>query len=76
MDNVETRTLKTMSEVFGLDNLTLDTNLEEEDVDSLDAVEMLMALEDEFMVELHDDEVENLRTPLQFANLIKTKNYS
>ena len=30
--------------------------------DSLDVVELLMAIEDEFEVEIHDEEIENIKT--------------
>ena len=41
----------------------MDTSLKEDlDADSLDAVEVIMALEDEFDIEIPDEEAENFKT--------------
>lgn len=51
---------------LGIDNveeLTLETSLKEDlDADSLDAVEVIMALEDEFGIEIPDEDAENMKT--------------
>lgn len=45
------------------DELTLETSLKEDlDADSLDAVEVIMALEDEFGIEIPDEDAENMKT--------------
>ena len=45
------------------EGLTLDTNIADDlGADSLDVVELLMAIEDEFEVEIPDEEIENLKT--------------
>ena len=45
------------------DTITPETNiLEDLGVDSLDIVDMLMSLEDEFDVEIPDEKIETLRT--------------
>lgn len=45
------------------DTITLDTNIADDlGADSLDVVDMLMSLEDEFDVEIPDDEIEKIRT--------------
>ena len=45
------------------DEKTMDTKIAEElDADSLDVVELLMSIEDEFDVEIPDEEIENLKT--------------
>lgn len=53
-------------EQLGLDNadaLTMETSLKEDlDADSLDAVEVIMALEDEFDIEIPDEEAEKFKT--------------
>lgn len=41
------------------------------DADSLDAVEIIMAIEDEFGVEIPDEEAEKLKTVGDIANYIK-----
>ncbi|MGL5346031.1 MAG: acyl carrier protein [Peptostreptococcaceae bacterium] len=46
-----------------LDNITMDTSLVEDlEADSLDAVEVIMALEDEFGIEIPDEEAEKFKT--------------
>ena len=46
-----------------VDTITLDTSLTEDlEADSLDAVEVIMALEDEFGLEIPDEEAEHFKT--------------
>ena len=46
-----------------VDTITLDTSLTEDlEADSLDAVEVIMALEDEFGIEILDEEAEHFKT--------------
>ncbi len=42
--------------------ITLETTFEDIDADSLDVVELVMALEEEFDLEIADEEVENIKT--------------
>ncbi|CEI71996.1 MULTISPECIES: acyl carrier protein [Romboutsia] len=55
-----------IAEQLGIDNtnvMTKDTSLIEDlEADSLDAVEVIMALEDEFGIEIPDEEAENFKT--------------
>ena len=55
-----------IADQLGIDNadeLTLETSLKEDlDADSLDAVEVIMALEDEFGIEIPDEEAEHFKT--------------
>ena len=45
------------------DKVTADTDLQEDlGADSLDVVYLLMSIEDEFGVEVPDDEIENIKT--------------
>ncbi len=45
------------------DKITMDSNIMNDfEADSLDVVDMVMSLEDEFGVEIPDEEVENLQT--------------
>ena len=45
------------------DSITNETNIQEDlGADSLDVVDMLMSLEDEFDVEIPDEKIEKLRT--------------
>ena len=46
-----------------VDTITLDTSLKDDlEADSLDAVEVIMALEDEFGIEIPDEEAEHFKT--------------
>ena len=43
--------------------INLDTNLQEDlDADSLDAVKIIMNIEEEFDIKVDDDELENIKT--------------
>lgn len=42
--------------------VTLETTFEDLDADSLDIVELIMALEEEFELEISDEEVEKIKT--------------
>ncbi|MCH5353657.1 MAG: acyl carrier protein [Acutalibacter sp.] len=45
------------------DAITTETNLQDDlGADSLDVVDLLMSIEDEFEVEIPDEEVENIKT--------------
>ena len=46
-----------------IDGLTMETNIATDlKADSLDVVELLMSIEDEFDVEVPDEEIENIKT--------------
>ena len=54
-----------LSEQFGVkeDKITPETSLIDDlDADSLDVVDLLMSIDDEFEVEVPDEEVENIKT--------------
>lgn len=54
-----------LSEQFSVEEkeITVDTLLEDDlGADSLDVVDLLMTLEDDFEVEIPDEEVENIKT--------------
>ncbi len=45
------------------EEMTMDTNIANDlGADSLDVVELLMSIEDEFEVEIPDEEIENIKT--------------
>ena len=60
------KVISIVSEQLSIDNpdtITLETSLTEDlEADSLDAVEVIMALEDEFGIEIPDEEAENFKT--------------
>jgi len=54
-----------LSEQFDVeeDSITLESTIAEDlGADSLDIVDLLMSIEDEFEIEVPDDEVENIKT--------------
>ena len=59
------RVREIIAEQLGIDDLntiTLNTSLTEDlEADSLDAVEVIMALEDEYGIEIPDEEAENFK---------------
>ncbi len=53
--------------------LSADTTFEDIDADSLDIVELVMALEEEFDLEISDQEIENIKTVGDVVKYIETK---
>ena len=55
-----------------LETITMETSLVEDlEADSLDAVEVIMALEDEFGIEIPDEEAENFKTIADICKFIE-----
>lgn len=52
------------------DMITLDTTLEDLGADSLDMVEVIMAIEDEFDVQIKDEDLESLKSVGDLINYI------
>jgi len=66
-----------LSEQFDVeeDSITPDTNLVEDlEADSLDVVDLLMSIEDEFEIEVPDEEIENIKTVDQLVKYIEANN--
>ncbi len=56
------------------DRITLKADfLEDLEMDSLDVVEIIMSLEDEFGVEIPDDEIEGIKTVEDLVNYLANK---
>ncbi|MGI5822845.1 MAG: acyl carrier protein [Dethiobacteria bacterium] len=53
------------------DKVTPKTTFEDLDADSLDVVELVMALEEEFDFEISDETVENIKTVADIINYIE-----
>ena len=54
------------------DSLQNDTDLQDDlGADSLDVVDLLMSIEDEFESEIPDEEIENIRTVGELVNYIE-----
>nr|YP_010337925.1 acyl carrier protein [Timspurckia oligopyrenoides]UNJ17510.1 acyl carrier protein [Timspurckia oligopyrenoides] len=57
-----------------IDQITQDANFVTElGADSLDTVELVMSIEEEFDIEILDEDAENIATLQQAVSLIKTK---
>ncbi len=67
------KTKRMISEQFGIneDDITMETSFREDlDADSLDLVELIMGLEDEFDLEVDDEDVETINTVGDAVNYI------
>ena len=54
------------------ESMTLETDIADDlGADSLDVVEVLMSIEDEFKVEIPDEEIENIKTIGELASYIE-----
>jgi len=64
-----------LSEQFDIEeeSITNETNLQDDlGADSLDVVDLLMSIEDEFEIEIPDEEIENIRTVGELVSYIET----
>lgn len=65
-----------ISEQFGVDKSEINLNtsfVEDLNADSLDVVEFIMALEEEFDIQINDEDVENIKTVGDVVNYINEK---
>jgi acyl carrier protein len=74
-DPLRDRVLKVISDQLGmpLEDITLNQTHEDLGADSMDDVELVMGLEDEFEIELNDDEVERCVNVADLVNLVRAK---
>ncbi len=57
------------------EEMTMDTDIARDlGADSLDVVELLMSIEDEFQVEIPDEEIENIKTIGELVKYIEENN--
>jgi acyl carrier protein len=76
MDNIETKVITITAEQLGVpvSELTLDKQfIGDLGADSLDMVELVMAMEDEFSIEIEDKEAEELTTIEKACKFIREK---
>lgn len=76
MSSVETRIKNIVAEQFGINvsELNLFTNLEDDlGADSLDKIELIMALEEEFDIEIPDEEIKKIENLGVVIDYIKTR---
>ena len=75
MENVEQRVKKIVAEQLGVNEAEIKNEssfVEDLGADSLDTVELVMALEEEFAKEIPDEEAENITTVQQAINYISS----
>lgn len=74
MENLEQRVKKVVAEQLNINEADIKNEsafIDDLGADSLDTVELVMALEDEFGVEIPDDQQEKLRTVQQAIDFIE-----
>lgn len=73
--SIQDRVKKIVSEQLEVEigSLTAETTFEEIDADSLDIVELVMALEEEFDLEISDQEIENIKSVGDVIKYIESK---
>lgn len=67
---------KILSEQFDVDedSITQETKIEEDlGADSLDVVDLLMSIEDEFEIEIPDEDIEGVKTVGEMEQYIKNR---
>lgn len=56
------------------DDVVLEASLKDDlDADSLDAVELIMSIEDEFDIEIPDEDAQNMKTVKDIVDYIESK---
>ena len=55
------------------DSITMDSNIAEDlGADSMDVVDLIMSIEDEFEIEVPDEQIENIKTVGDVVNYIES----
>ena len=75
MENLEVRVKKVIADKLGVDEATIKNEasfVEDLGADSLDTVELVMALEEEFNVQIPDEDAEKITTVQQAIDYVKS----
>lgn len=75
MDNLEGRVRKVIAEKLGVEESTIKNEaafVDDLGADSLDTVELVMALEEEFNCQIPDEDAEKITTVQQAIDYVKT----
>ena len=76
MDNIEARVKKVIAEKLGVDEATIKNEasfVDDLGADSLDTVELVMALEEEFNCQISDEEAEKISTVQLAIDYVKSR---
>ena len=76
MDEIQARVRKILAENLSVpeDSITMDSRFQEDlDADSLDLVEAVLALEEEFNVNIPEEEMEDVKTVGEALNVVMAK---
>jgi acyl carrier protein len=75
MDSIEQRVKKIIAEQLGVNEAEIKNEsafVDDLGADSLDTVELVMALEEEFETEIPDDDAEKIKTVQQAIDFVKS----
>jgi acyl carrier protein len=70
---IEEQVIALIKEQLGTDTLDAGANFADLDLDSLDAVELVMAFEDTFNIEITDEEAQTITSVQAAVDVIKAK---
>lgn len=70
---IDQKVINLIKEQLGVDTLDTTASFSDLELDSLDAVEMVMAFEDVFGIEITDDEAQSITSVQSAIDVIKTK---
>lgn len=73
ISEIEGRALRVANESLGITINNIHTKFSDMDMDSLDAVELIMAWEDEFNIEITDNEMQRVTNLEQAYMMLKEK---